>query len=656
MAEVGFDLRATGGNAEAEVAKLAQRFTELANAEEAARRGAQALAQVPAIKPDAVIPAQFATNINGGASAVQNLRFQMFDIGQSLAGGMNPLMVLTQQGPQVAQALGQASASGMSFGGAIKGALGPVAALGPALGVVGAAVAALGAVYLVLASDLEEATAKMEAQAATADRVAAAADKWSKGLEGLHTDIKLATGELDKWDVKAQAYEAQVRSSSEELAKFHAEQVAAAQAALVAAQAERDGASLVTTAMGERVDAAARAVSATKAAQAAFAERVQAEVDSIPIVIAAGMAEEERAKQEREAAEASAAAARRRAEAARQAAAAERAIREHEAEIQRRIKQAEDAVFGGERVKVAASAYQTLANELDGLIPANTLTDAQRLADILARIQEAEGLKLISPEQAAALRDAAERAGGALASTPSGGGAAGAVGAALSNPLGAIASLHPIVAAVVAGVQSAGSMRDGRSVFTDVAELVNSAMSNLDTFVGSALDAVVSILENAPGALVRAIPGIVAELATLLPDLIAALAEMIPDVIIALAQAIPAMLPDLIAALASAFIATGPLLFTTIVVALIDAFTDPAFYEAIANGFIAGMERLIDNLGDLVGNIVPGDGGGFLTASPTAQAAGKSGDIGKAIEITASDIWTDFTTFLGVEDGAQGRR
>ena len=113
---------------------------------------------------------------------------------------------------------------------------------------------------------------------------------------------------------------------------------------------------------------------------------------------------------------------------------------------------------------------------------------------------------------------------------------------------------------------------------------------------------------------------------------------------------------DLIAALASAFIATGPLLFTMIVVALIDAFTDPAFYEAIANGFIAGMERLIDNLGDLVGNIVPGDGGGFLTASPTAQAAGKSGDIGKAIEITASDIWTDFTTFLGVEDGAQGRR
>lgn len=40
------------------------------------------------------------------AHQVANLRSQIFDVGQSLYGGMNPLMILAQQGPQVLEALG----------------------------------------------------------------------------------------------------------------------------------------------------------------------------------------------------------------------------------------------------------------------------------------------------------------------------------------------------------------------------------------------------------------------------------------------------------------------------------------------------------------------------------------------------------------------
>jgi len=72
-----------------------------------------------------------------------NLSRQMADVGVSLAMGMNPLMVMIQQGPQVADIFGQASARGVGFSGALKGM---VAAAGPLLPILVAVGAAAGIV------------------------------------------------------------------------------------------------------------------------------------------------------------------------------------------------------------------------------------------------------------------------------------------------------------------------------------------------------------------------------------------------------------------------------------------------------------------------------------------------------------------------------
>lgn len=71
--------------------------------------------------------------------AAQNLQAQIFDIGQQLSAGTNPLTILTQQGPQVAQALAGAG-GGLA---ALKTALASTAAMvGPIVVVLGAGYAA----------------------------------------------------------------------------------------------------------------------------------------------------------------------------------------------------------------------------------------------------------------------------------------------------------------------------------------------------------------------------------------------------------------------------------------------------------------------------------------------------------------------------------
>lgn len=83
-------------------------------------------------------------------------RSQLADIGTTLAGGMNPFVVLAQQGPDVAQALmGTNDATAVlkeSFGGLFSA----VSKAGPAIAAVGIAVAAAAAVYGTAANAAEE--------------------------------------------------------------------------------------------------------------------------------------------------------------------------------------------------------------------------------------------------------------------------------------------------------------------------------------------------------------------------------------------------------------------------------------------------------------------------------------------------------------------
>ncbi len=77
------------------------------------------------IKASAEMGKLHAANQNIGVGSQfrrQNLMYQTFDVGQSLAGGINPAMVLAQQGPQVLQMYAGA-------GGGLKAALGDIGAL-----------------------------------------------------------------------------------------------------------------------------------------------------------------------------------------------------------------------------------------------------------------------------------------------------------------------------------------------------------------------------------------------------------------------------------------------------------------------------------------------------------------------------------------------
>lgn len=103
----------------------------------------------------------------GGASAARltsnemlNLSRQASDVGVSLAMGMNPLMVLIQQGPQIADVLQTAGARGLGAGAAFRqmgasayAALAPVL---PLIIAVGAAVGVVGGAFAIIADEAED--------------------------------------------------------------------------------------------------------------------------------------------------------------------------------------------------------------------------------------------------------------------------------------------------------------------------------------------------------------------------------------------------------------------------------------------------------------------------------------------------------------------
>lgn len=96
------------------------------------------------------------------ANETLNLSRQMSDVGVSLAMGMNPLMVLIQQGPQIADIMGTASARGVGLSGAMRGLAG---AMGPLLPIL----AAVGAVVGVAAAGLAIFTQQINAAGESAD-------------------------------------------------------------------------------------------------------------------------------------------------------------------------------------------------------------------------------------------------------------------------------------------------------------------------------------------------------------------------------------------------------------------------------------------------------------------------------------------------------
>jgi len=190
---VVFGLEVKGADTVARAyAQVTAEVTKAAEAEKAAAAGsksitAAATAQADALKEasrQATTTAQAARSVapaadaaavgmKSAAAAGQNLRFQLADVFTSIAGGMNPLMVLAQQGPQIAEAFGGASKSAD----VLKAAIGPAAGLGGVVLALAPAVLAAGGAFLYLNAQLKEAEATAKAASAAATAAQGAYDK-----------------------------------------------------------------------------------------------------------------------------------------------------------------------------------------------------------------------------------------------------------------------------------------------------------------------------------------------------------------------------------------------------------------------------------------------------------------------------------------------
>lgn len=194
------------GLSRGEFQRMQLELNKLLDAENAATRATQANAAANQARSEALSSASGALSLSrtqleaigeqagktaqsfkSSAGAIQaagsNLRSQFLDVGVSLQGGLNPLTVFSQQGPQIAEAL----ASVENKGAALSAAFAP---LGTALKVVlsmlgplSIAAAAAGAAFAVYSNETERAEEKSQRFVNALDGIQDAANKAADALD-----------------------------------------------------------------------------------------------------------------------------------------------------------------------------------------------------------------------------------------------------------------------------------------------------------------------------------------------------------------------------------------------------------------------------------------------------------------------------------------
>jgi hypothetical protein len=177
-----------------------------------------------------------ADQIKNLSGRVMTLRYNLMDVGQQLAGGGSPFMVLMQQGPEIAAALGDATEAAevlkASFGGMLT-KLAPVAGM-----LAGVAIAAAALVTAMIAlknatTDADDANGRLGARLLeTGERAATAQEKIDgvrlaiAGLRAANKDaeigLKELTGEIDRYAAQSErsriALDDQVESKRRDIA------------------------------------------------------------------------------------------------------------------------------------------------------------------------------------------------------------------------------------------------------------------------------------------------------------------------------------------------------------------------------------------------------------------------------------------------------
>lgn len=743
-------LAAQAKAAAAAVASLTREEVESASAARLAAAADSARAKALGITTSQMH--QMAGGMDAAGYAAGNLRFQMFDVGQSLALGMNPMMVLAQQGPQVAQAFTQASQAGGTMGSTIMAALGPMAAMLPIVAVAAGglamayqgltakseaaadAQAALAMGYdhttdlmqeatrsayrldLIMAGASSEALAAADTFYATGDAyreatkesdaliasnvklleldgvpkdwetviggvsrgfgdLADAIDRVDGGVSGLATKtglfafltsamdgVSTSTAELERETQAAVVGQLKMRDATEDVRRAKAAEANATHDQTGATKEHRKELGEAAQALNAWVAAMQDAAEVQTALATANADILTAGLSTFGDLEAAARAS---SLTELEQIEATAAAKIKVADEAMrrilaisgiQASAVEAAEAEHQAAvlaIQKQAAAARDELLAGAQQKV----MDAFGAGLESLVPSSAMSDMEKLTKLAGEMAQAYADGAISAKQLADLTDKVETVQVAITSKAQSVAmttTAGKVGQAVSSPLQAAASMHPIAQAVLAGLQSSAGMRDGSSVFTEAADLITAALSNLGDFVASAFAAAGDIIANAPRLLVEAIPEILRAVVDGIPALAESVASMATGLVVALAEALPQIIPDLVIILGQVFIGAVPM----IAVAIATALLTPAFYEAIIDGFVRGFEAAFARIGDVGDGLTTGTtaGGGFslfgvqLTSDTSAGPNQK-----QSIFIEAGDLWSDFSRELATENSKLGR-
>lgn len=143
--------------------------------------------------------------------ATLNLSRQLSDVGVTAAMGMNPLMILIQQGPQIADAFQQASAGGLGFSAVLKGIWVQAAPLLAVIAPIAIAVGAVASAFAIAAKEINDDNKNI---AASMGLTAAQLEK-VKDKTVTMTDVMKGT-----WNAAAKAFAATFKDEIKAVDKF----------------------------------------------------------------------------------------------------------------------------------------------------------------------------------------------------------------------------------------------------------------------------------------------------------------------------------------------------------------------------------------------------------------------------------------------------
>jgi hypothetical protein len=600
------------------------RLVELTGDQEAGAKAAAAAAakHEAAMRrlTDATVDSASGTERAAGASyalrqQAQSLQKNLMDVVQSLIAGQSPMTVLSQQGPQLAEAFAQAGDSAGLLKSAFGGVAGAVAPLASALAGAAVAGAALGTAYAVVANHTEQLQtglinlrAQVDASRRAIASAAEAAAANAEALRGMQAaaktaqdDLRVLVGTTSRHEVELRRQIAAIEDSTKAQVLDNARRLTAAQLALEherALYANRDASITERAEASKRIKQLEKTIAVEKAALASAKQAVaqQKEAAALTAEYNTELEEAERRIEQREEAESAARdAAQRRADAERDAADAAKKLADEEAKAAAAARE-----WAREQGMVAAAAQELgrLGPEIESLIATlEGATAAQLTREIqAAEVAVAEVTRTIRDGFREELRGAYAEVRGLGTELAQFGGVdlgGGAVSALLDVAKQAVEAEREALSSVAdARAELRAAMASGDAgAIAEAREGLRAARSELEAARPAAfVQELVKGAADMVKGIVDALPAVVRGLTAAAPRLITSLVDGIPKLVQGLARAAPEIAINLASALAIELpiqlIAQAPKIVRALAL-------------SIGEGFVAAAKRIRRVIGDI---------------------------------------------------------